>query len=102
MLLTNTHVSRLRKTFAIGSSANKKLSETQLQKTGLSGGFLRRLLGPLLKTRLSLMKALLKPLAKSILIQLELISAESATNTAIQEKIFGFDTGLSDLALRTT
>ena len=50
LFLTNTQVSRLRKAFANGSSANIKLSKTQLHKIGQSGGFLGRLLGPLLKT----------------------------------------------------
>ena len=50
LLLTNTQVSKLRKTFANNSSANIKLSKTQLHKIGQSGGFLGRLLGPLLKT----------------------------------------------------
>ena len=39
-----------------------------------SGGFLRRLLGPLLKTGLPLLKNVIKPLAKSVLIPLGLIS----------------------------
>ena len=52
LLLTNTQVSRLRKTFANGSSASIKLSKTQLHKIGQSGGFLGRLVGPLLKTGL--------------------------------------------------
>ena len=43
-LLTNTQILRLCKAFADGSSANMKLSKTQL-----SGGFLGRLLRPLLK-----------------------------------------------------
>ena len=47
MLLTNTQVC---KAFANNSSANIKSSKTQLHKTGQSGGFLGRLLGPLLKT----------------------------------------------------
>ena len=50
LLLTNTQVSKLRKTFANNSSANIKLSKTQLHKIGQSGGFLGRLLGPLRKT----------------------------------------------------
>ena len=50
LLFTNTQVSRLRKAFANGSSANIKLSKTQLHKIGQSGGFLGRLLGPLLKS----------------------------------------------------
>ena len=50
LLLTNTQVSRLRKGFANGSLVNIKLSKTQLHKIRQSGGFLRRLLEPLLKT----------------------------------------------------
>ena len=56
LLLTNTQVSKLRKTFPNDSSANIKLSKTQLQKTGQSGEFLGRLLGPLLKTGLPLIR----------------------------------------------
>ena len=48
--------------------ANIKLSKTQLQKIEQTGGFLSRLSGQLLKTSLALMKILLKPLAKSVLI----------------------------------
>ena len=43
-----------------------------------SGGFLGRLLGTLLKTGLSLIKYVIKPLAKSVLITLELIAASAA------------------------
>ena len=39
LLLTNTQVSKLRRAFADGSSANIKPSKTQLHKTGQSGGF---------------------------------------------------------------
>ena len=49
LLLTNTQVSKLCKALASGSSANIKLSKTQLKKIGQSGGFLGRLLRPLLK-----------------------------------------------------
>ena len=49
LLSTNTIVSKLRKDFANGSSAKIKLSKTQLQKIGQSGGFLGRLLGILNK-----------------------------------------------------
>ena len=38
-LLTNTQVSKVRKTFANNFSANIKLSKTQLHKIGQSGGF---------------------------------------------------------------
>ena len=66
-LLTNTQVSRLFKAFANNFSANIKSSKTQLHKIRQSGGFLGRLLGPLLKTGVSLMKNILKPLAKNLL-----------------------------------
>ena len=66
MLLTNTQVSKLRKAFANNWSANIKLSKTHLRKLGQSQGFLGRLLGPLLKTGLSLMKNVLKALDKSV------------------------------------
>ena len=56
LLLTNTQVSRLPKAFANNSSANIKLSKTQLFKIVPSGGLLGRLLGPLLKIGLPLMK----------------------------------------------
>ena len=61
LLLNNTQASKLRKVFANNSSANIKLSKTQLYKIGQSGKFLGRLLGPLLKTELPLMKNVLKP-----------------------------------------
>ena len=54
-LLTNTQVSKLRKA-ANGSWANIKLSKTQLYKIGWLAGSSGRLLGPLLKTGLSLGK----------------------------------------------
>ena len=83
LLLTNTQVLRIRKAFANNSSANMKLSKTQLSKIGQSGEFLGRLLGPLLKTGLSLMKHVRKPSAKSILIPLGLTAVASALNVAI-------------------
>ena len=55
-LLTNTRVSRLRKTFADNSSANIKLSKTHLHKMEQSGGILGRFHRPLLKTDFPLMK----------------------------------------------
>ena len=98
MLLTNTQVSKLRKAFANNSSANIKLSKTQLHKIGQLGEFLGRLLGPLLKSALPLIGYLL---AKSVLIPLGLTAAESATDAAIHKKMFGSGRP-SDLASRTT
>ena len=89
LLLTNTQVSKLRKAFANGSSANIKLSTTQLHKLVQSGGFLGRLLGKLLKTGLSLIGNVFKPLAKSVLIPLGLTATVSAADSAIHKKMFG-------------
>ena len=89
LLLTNTQFSKLRKVFADNSSANIKLSKTQLEKIGQPGGFFGRLLEPLLKSGLLLMKNLLKSLAKRISIPLELTPAVSATDTAIDNRMFG-------------
>ena len=101
MLLTNIQVSRLRKAFTNDSSANIKLSKTHLYKIGQSGGFLGRLLGPLLKTGLPLIGNVLKPLVKSVLIQLRLTAAASARDTAIHTKMFELGRP-SDLASRMT
>ena len=60
-----------------------------MDKIGQSGGFLGRILGPLLKTGLLLIGNVLKPLAKSVLIPLGLTAAASATDAAIHKKIFG-------------
>ena len=86
LLLTNTQVSRFCKAFANNSSANIKLSRTQLYKIEQSGGFLGRLLGPLLKTGLPLIGNVPKPLPKSVLIPLGLTAAASTTDEAIHKK----------------
>ena len=88
LLLTNAQVSKLHKTFANGSSANVKLSETQLHKIGQSRGFLGRLLEPLLKTGLLLIINALKPLAKIVLIPLGLTAVASTKDAAIHKKMF--------------
>ena len=54
-----------------------------------SGGFLGRLLGPLLKTGLPLTKNVIKPLAKSVLIPLRLTAAASAADAGIHKKMLG-------------
>ena len=54
-----------------------------------SGGFLGRLLGPLPKTGLPLIKNVIKPLAKSVSIPLGLTAAASAAVAGIHKKILG-------------
>ena len=90
LLLTNTHVLRLYKIFANASSANIKLWKAQLHKLGQSEEFLGRLLGPLLKADLPLMKNILKLLAKCVLIPLGLTVVASTTNAAIHKKMLGW------------
>ena len=86
LLLTNREVSNLRKAFANHLLANIKLSKTQLSKMIQSGGFLGRLLGPLLKKGLPLIKNVIKPLAKRVLIPLGLTAAASAADAEIHKK----------------
>ena len=71
------------------SSTDIKLSKTQLSKMIQSGGLLSRLLGPLLKTGLQLIKDVIKPLAKSVLVPLGLTAAASAADAGIHKKILG-------------
>ena len=55
-----------------------------------SGGFLGKLLGPLLKTGLALIKNVITPLSKSVLIPLGLTAAAAAAADAgIHKKILG-------------
>ena len=88
-LLTNRQVANLRKAFANYLSTDIKLSKTKLSKIMHSGGFLGRLVGPLLKTGLPLIKNVIKPLAKSVLIPLGLTAAASAADAGIHKKNLG-------------
>ena len=62
------------------------LSKTELSKMIQSGGFLEKLLGPLLKTGLPLIKNVIEPLAKSVLIPLGLTAATLAAAAGILKK----------------
>ena len=87
LLLTNRQVANICKAFANNSSIDIKLSKTQLSKMIQWGGFLGTLLGPLLKTGLPLIKNVIKPLAKSVLIPLRLTAAATAADAGIHKKI---------------
>ena len=89
--LTNRQVSNLWKAFANHSSADIKLSKTQLSKMIQSGRFLGRLLGPLLKKGLSLIKNVIKPLAKIVLIPLGLSARASAADAGIHKNYYGLE-----------
>ena len=77
LLLTDRQVSSIRKAFSNNSSVDIKFSKTQLSKMIKSGGFLGKLLGPLLKAGLSLMKNGITQLAKSVLLPLGLTAADA-------------------------
>ena len=82
LLLTNRQILRLRRAFANHTSIDIKLSKAQLTKMQ-KGGFLKFLM-PLLKSRLPLLKSVVKPLG-----MLGLTAAASATDAAINKKIVG-------------
>ena len=89
MLFTNIQVLKLHKAFANDSSANMRLSKTQLHKIGQSGGFVCSLFGPLVKTGLPLIGNVLKSVTKSVLIPLGLTAVVSATDAVTHKKMFG-------------
>ena len=86
LLLTNRQIANFRKVFAKHTSTDIKLSKTQLSKMTQSGAFLGRLLGPLLRTGLSLLKSVIKPLAKSVLALLGLTAVAAAADAGIHKK----------------
>ena len=89
-LLTNRQVSNLRKAFANHLSADIKLPKTQLSKMIESERFVGRLLEPLLKTELPLIKNVIKPLT----------AAASKAVAGIHKQILGSGNRSSSLVLR--
>ena len=89
LLLTTRQKTKLKNAFNNNMSTALKLSKAQISKIIQSGGFLGRLLGPLLKTGLPLIKNVTKPLAKSVLIPLGLTAAASAADAGIHKKNIG-------------
>ena len=87
LFLTNRQDTNLRKAFTNKSSTDIKLSKTQLSKMIQPVGFLGRLLGPLLKKWLPLIKNVIKPLAKSVLIPLGLTAAAWAADAGKHKKV---------------
>ena len=89
LLLTTRQKTKLRNAFNNNMSTDLKLSKAQISKIIQSGGFLGKLLGPLLKTGLPLIKKVIKPLTKIVLIPLGLIAAASAADAWIYKKNIG-------------
>ena len=94
LLPTNRQVANVRKAFANYLSTDIKLSETQISKMIQSGGFLGRLLGPLLKTGLPLIKNVIKPLG---FIPSGLTAAESGADAGIHKKNFRIRNNTSNI-----
>ena len=91
LFLTIRQINKLKNKISNNMSADVKLSKTQLNKITQSGGFLGIFLGRFLPK-------LIKPaisLGKNILTPLGLNAAMSATDAAIQRKMYG--SGLDDL-----
>ena len=73
-------------------STDIKLFQAQISKIIQSEGFLGELLGQLLKNGLPLIKNVIKPLARSVLIPLGLTAAACAADAGIPKKILGSGT----------
>ena len=87
LLITTRQKTKLRNAFQNNMSTNTKFSKTQISEITLCGGFLGKLLGPLLKTGLPLLKSVIKPLGL-----LGLTAASSAVDAGVQKKIYGSGT----------
>ena len=83
-LLLTIRQTKLRNVIENNMSINIKLSKVQICKIIQSGGFLGKILGPLLKAGFPLLKSVIKPLGL-----LGLTAASSAIDTGFQKKIYG-------------
>ena len=87
LLLTPRQTTKLRNLTENNMSTDIKLSKAQLSKIIQSGRFLGKMLGPLLKTGLPLLKSVIKPLGL-----LGLTAASSAIDAGDQKNIYGSGT----------
>ena len=87
LLLTQRQSTKLRNNIENNMSIDIKLSKAQISKIIQSGGFLGKILGPLLKSGLALLKSVIKPLGL-----LGLTAASSATDAGVQKNIHGSGT----------
>ena len=83
LLLTTRQTTKLRNAIENNLQTDIKLSKAQISKLIQSGRFLGKLLGPLLKTGLPLLKSVIKPLGL-----LGLTAASSAIDAGFQKKIY--------------
>ena len=87
LFLTQRQTTKLRNNIENNLQTDIKLGKAQISKIIQSGGFLGKLLGPLLKTGLPLLKSVIKPLGL-----LGLTAASSAIDAGVQKKIYGSGT----------
>ena len=78
LLLATRQTTKLRNAIENNMATDIKLSKPQISKIIQSGGFLGKLLGPLLKTGLPLLKSVIKPLG--------LLGLTAATSADVQKK----------------
>ena len=90
LLLTTRQTTKLRNAIENNMSTDIKLSKAQIVKIIQSGGCLGKILGPLLKTGLPLLKSVIKPLGL-----LGLTAASSAIDAGVQKNIYGSGTTTS-------
>ena len=87
LLWTTKQTTKLRNPSENNMLTDIKLCKAQIKKMIQSGGFLGRLLGPLLKTGLPLLKSVIKPLGL-----LGLTTASSPIDAGVKKKIYGSGT----------
>ena len=83
LLLTTRQTTKLRNAIENSLQTDIKLRKAQISKIIQSGGFLGKILGPLLKTGLPLLKSAIKPLGL-----LDLTAASSAIDARVQKNIY--------------
>ena len=84
LFLTTRQTTKLRNEIENNMATDIKLSKAQISKIIQSGGFLGKILGPLLKAGLALLKSVIKPPRL-----LGLTAASSAIDAGVQKKIYG-------------
>ena len=87
LLLTTRQTTKLRNAIENNMSTDIKLSKAPISKIIQSGGFLGKLLGPLLKAGLPILKSVIKPPCL-----VGLTAASSAIDAGVQKKIYGSPT----------
>ena len=91
LFLTQRKITKLRNNIENNLQTDIKLSKAQISKIIQSGGFLGKLLGPLLKSGFPLLKSVIKPLGL-----LGLTAASSAIDAGVQKDIWFWNNNLNN------